>query len=394
MNRDQVVKLIAYYFPQFHAIPENDEWWGKGFTDWVNVKKAKPQFAGHYQPRIPLAQRYYDQSRKETLEWQIGIAKAHGLHGFCHYHYWFDGKHLLGTPTEIVLASKDLDFPFCLAWANETWSRRWDGRDHHILQKQTHAPDKTLWMRHFEYLFRAWSDDRAIKVDGKPIFLVYRAHLIQQIGPMFDFWRELAHQRGLPGIYLMSMKQYEFPIPDVLRHFDATVQFQPFEALYSPDFPASTRENHRALRLFRLLPERVQDILRTVRYQYFAGLTFYDYDRVWNHMLNEEREGGIPAFPGAFVDWDNTARYVNRARIFRGASPERFAHWFRQQVRATAQRPAPEHLIFMNAWNEWAEGTYLEPDERHGYRYLEAVRDCLSEDRREPVSDSARAAAD
>jgi hypothetical protein len=359
---DAQVRLLAFYFPQFHAIPENDEWWGRGFTDWVNVRKAQPMFRDHYQPRVPLGGRYYDQSLKSTIEWQIGTARSYGVHGFCHYHYWFDGKQLLQTPTDIVMESKELDFPFCLAWANETWSRRWDGRDHHILQEQTHRPDKVLWEAHFNYLFRAWSDDRAIKVDGKPMFLIYRAHRIHQMAEMFDFWRELAHRRGLPGLYFAAIKQYEFPMPEVLKHFDAVVQFQPFEALYSPDFEMAlpTIQRGRAVQLARrLLPEKAQDLLRAARYSLFEGLTFYDYDRVWKHILKTEREAGIPAFPGAFVDWDNTARYKKRARIFRGASPERFEHWFRQLVEITARRPDPEHFIFLNAWNEWAEGTYL-----------------------------------
>jgi len=393
MRPEQQVQLIALYFPQFHAIPENDAWWGSGFTDWVNVKRAAPQFRSHYQPRIPLGGRYYDQSDKETLKWQIDTARRHGVSGFCHYHYWFDGKQLLETPTNLMLDSPELDFPFCLAWANETWSRRWDGRDHHILQEQTHRPDKAMWERHFEYLFRAWSDERAIQVDGKPIFLLYRPHRVQQISAMFDCWRELAHRRGLRGLYLVAMKQYEFPIPELLRHFDATMQFQPFEALYSPDFEIPALETSKALRAIRLLPDRFQDRLRAIRYKYLSGLTFYDYDQVWSQILKVEREGGMPAFPGAFVDWDNTARYVKRARIFRGASPERFEFWFRQLVQVTAHRPAPERLIFLNAWNEWAEGTYLEPDERYGHRYLEALRDCLA-GTQPKESELERAAAD
>lgn len=374
------VKLLAMYFPQLHAIPENDAWWGRGFTDWVNVRKARPQFRGHYQPRVPQGGNYYDQSRKETLAWQIDLAKRHGLYGFCHYHYWFDGKQLLETPTNLVMASKEkeFDFPFCLAWANETWSRRWDGRDHHILQEQTHRPDPAIWKAHFEYLFRAWSDERSVRVDGKPVFLVYRAHRITQIDRMFDLWREEAHRRGLPGLYLVAMKQYEFPVPEVLKHFDATMQFQPFESIYSPDFEKPALETSRALAPVRMLPDKVQEALRAIRYRFFSGLTFYDYDMVWKHILKVERDGGIPAFPGAFVDWDNTARYKNRARIFEGASPERFAYWFRQLVEVTARRPHPEHLIFLNAWNEWAESTYLEPDERYGAKYLEAVRDALA----------------
>ena len=373
----EAVRLLAFYFPQFHAIPENDAWWGKGFTDWVNVKRAQPQFRGHYQPRVPFGGNYYDQSDPQTLAWQIGLAKRHGISGFCHYHYWFDGKQLLETPTNLVLQHRDLDLPFCLAWANETWSRRWDGRDHHILQEQTHRPDKELWRRHFDYLFRAWSDERSIKVDGKPMFLVYRAHRIERVAEMFDFWREEAHRRGLPGLYLVAMKQYEFPLPEVLGHFDATMQFQPFEAIYSPDFEGHVFETSRGVQLLRLLPDKVQEMLRAFRYKFLPRLTFYDYDMVWKHMLKVERDADLPAFPGAFIDWDNTARYVKRARIFRNASPERFEHWFDQLVQVTATRPAGERLIFMNAWNEWAEGTYLEPDERHGYAYLEAVKRCM-----------------
>ena len=394
MSEAQLVRLLAFYFPQLHAIPENDAWWGKGFTDWVNVRRAQPQFRGHNQPRVPLGGRYYDQSQKETLAWQIDLARSHGVAGFCHYHYWFDGKQLLETPTNLVMASPELDFPFCLAWANETWSRRWDGRDHHILQEQTHRPDKEIWKKHFDYLFRAWSDPRSVKVDGKPVFLVYRAHRITQIGDMFDFWRELAHQHGLPGIYLVSMKQYEFPLPDVLRHFDATMQFQPFEAIYSPDYEGTVLETSKPVAALRLLPERVQDVLRAIRYKVFSGLTYYDYDKVWKQILKVEREGGIPAFPGAFVDWDNTARYVKRARIFRGVSPERFEYWLRQLVEVTARRPAPEQLIFLNAWNEWAEGTYLEPDEKHGFKYLEAVKRCMEGQPALSSIDPAKIAAD
>ena len=373
------VRALAFLFPQFHAIAENDAWWGPGFTDWVNVRRAEPQFAGHYQPRVPLGGRYYDQSEKETLAWQIDLARRHGLSGFCHYHYWFDGKQLLEKPTNVVLESPRLDFPFALAWANETWSRRWDGRDHHVLQAQTHRPDPALWRRHFEYLFRAWSDPRAITIDGRALFLIYRPQLVRELGAMLETWREEAHRRGLPGLYVVAMKQFEFPFPELLRHFDATMQFQPFEALFSPDFEGRVFETSKPVMALRRLPERAQDVLRALRYRWFPRLSEYDYDLVWQHILKVEREGGIPAFPGAFVDWDNTARYVKRARIFRGATPERFEHWFRQLVAATSARPAPEQTIFINAWNEWAEGAYLEPDEKYGLAYLEAVKRALDE---------------
>jgi lipopolysaccharide biosynthesis protein len=373
------VQVIAHYFPQFHEIPENNEWWGRGFTDWTNVRKAKPLFAGHYQPRIPLDQRYYDQSRYETLAWQIDVAKRYGIGGFCHYHYWFEGKQLLTAPTDLVMQHKSLNLPYCLAWANETWSRRWDGRERLILQEQTHRPDPTMWTQHFEYLFRAWSDERAIKVDGKPIFLIYRPHFIERVGDMLDHWRELAVKRGLSGVYFIAMKQFEFPVPEAIKHFDAIAQFQPFEAIYSPDYHGRKgMEQRKLLQPLRKLPEPMLRIMREVRDRFMPRRTHYDYDGVWQHILKPERELGLPAFPGAFIDWDNTARYGKRARLFDGASPEKFASYFRTLVEITANRPAPEHFIFINAWNEWAESTYLEPDAKHGHKHLEAVREALA----------------
>jgi hypothetical protein len=378
MDNENNLKLVPLYFPQFHAIPENNEWWGEGFTDWVNVKKGRPQYRGHYQPRVPLGKRYYDQSQKEVIQWQIELAKRYGIYGFCHYHYWFDGKQLLETPTNIMMSSKELVFPFCLAWANETWSRRWDGRDHHILIKQTHIPEKERWLKHFNYLIKAWRDDRAIKIDGKPVFLIYRSHRIDQIGNMFDFWREQAHQAGLDGLYFIAIKQYEFPIKEVLKHFDAVMQFQPFEAIYSPDFNGPILNNSQWFQSLRRLPESILERLRSLRASFSKSLTFYDYDQVWEQIVANKHEQGMTTFPGAFMDWDNSSRYKSRATIYRGASPERFEYWFRRLVEAVLQRPDHEHMIFINAWNEWAEGAYLEPDERYQYQYLEAIERVLS----------------
>jgi hypothetical protein len=338
-------------------------------------------FKGHYQPRIPLNNRYYDQSKEEVIRWQIDLAKSYGLYGFCHYHYWFDGKQLLEKPTNIFLKSKDLDFKFCLAWANETWSRRWDGLDHHILIKQTHTPDKERWRAHFDYLFQAWSDERAICIDKRPVFLIYRAHRITQIGDMFDFWQELAVQRGLKGIFFIAIKQYEFPVPDVLKYFDAVVQFQPFEAIYSPDFPGKGITESKLVQKLRVLPESILDILRSVKYSLFNSLTFYDYDIVWEQILkNKKKEGGLPTYAGAFVDWDNTARYESRAKIFHGACPEKFENWFNRLIHHVVPQLNSDRYVFINAWNEWAEGTYLEPDERYKYSYLEAIKRCTESD--------------
>lgn len=373
------VKPIAFYFPQFHAIPENDEWWGKGFTDWVNVKKAKPQFKGHYQPRVPLESNYYDQSDNEVIKRQIELAKTYGIYGFCHYHYWFEGKQLLEKPTNILLESKELDFPFCLAWANETWSRRWDGMDHYILQAQTHIPDESRWLKHFNYLIRAWSDERAIRIDGKPMFLIYRPQKILKIGEMFDFWRARAAEHGLKGIYFVAIKQYELPSQDVYKYFDAVAQFQPFEAILSPDYKAVSLTSRIMAKLAGTAPEWALDIASRIKNQLLGSRRFYDYDTVWSHIIKEKRVAELTTYPGAFLDWDNTARYGTRATIFRGACPERFEFWFRKLVQNVSKRPADEQFIFINAWNEWAEGTYLEPDEKYRYQYLEAVQRCVQE---------------
>lgn len=370
------VKPIAIYFPQFHAIAENNSWWGEGFTDWESVKTGKPKFPSHDQPRVPLNGYYYDQSQIETLRWQIDLARKYGIYGFCHYHYWFDGRQLLETPSNLVLENRDLDFPFCLSWANETWSRRWDGRDNDILIEQTHPPSEDSWSRHFNYLIQFWEDERAIKVDGKPVFVIYRPYRIPKISKMLDFWRKRAEDHGLKGLYFIVQKQYEHPTRDCLSAFDAEFQFQPFEAIYSSGFGGHSIHHATWFRFVRALPDKIQDRLRALRAKHTKELTFFDYDKVWEQII-AVRQGILTTYPGAFADWDNTARYKERATIYRGASPERFEYWFTQLVQGMEERRLPEDFIFFNAWNEWAEGAYLEPDEKHGHAYLEAIRRVL-----------------
>ena len=397
------IKLIAMYFPQLHAIPENDEWWGKGFTDWNNVKSAVPQFEGHNQPRIPKDNNYYDQSNIETIRWQIDLAKKHDIYGFCHYHYWFDGKQLLETPTNLMLENKDIDFPFCLSWANETWSRRWDAQEHHILIQQTHPATKESWKKHYDYLIKAWKDPRAIKVDGKPVFVIYRPLRIEKIDEMLAYWKELAIADGLQGLYFIFQKQFELPKRDCLKSFDATFQFQPFEAIYAQPFSVSESEVtyswfYRFFRIWwfvnlfnkmrwllssvlqkvvQLFSDRIQVYLRTIRSKYFQSLTIHDYDEVWHKIVAIRPDETLTTYPGAFVDWDNTARYKNRATLYKGASPQLFEKWFSKLLDSMPRRNLPENFIFLNAWNEWSEGTYLEPDEKFGYQYVEAVKKVL-----------------
>jgi len=302
------------------------------------------------------------------------LAKKYGLYGFCHYHYWFDGKQLLETPTNLILANQDIDFPFCLSWANETWSKRWDGRDHHILIKQTHPPARESWKLHYDYLIKAWTDPRAIKVEGKPVFIIYRPQHIYKIDEMLAYWRELAQQDGLLGLYFIYQQQYELPNSNCLHSFDAVFQFQPMEAVNSPSFDKSLIKHSFLFKAIRNLPERFQDILRGVRAKFIKEITFYDYDKVWEKIIEIRPNRKLTTFPGAYVDWDNASRYKKRATIFSGATPEKFCKWLGVLINSMPLRKLPENFIFLNAWNEWSESAYLEPDERYGYQYLEAVK--------------------
>lgn len=367
------------YFTQLHAIAENDEWWGKGFTDWNNVKKAEPLFDGHYQPRVPLSSSYYDQSRLETVRGQVELAKRFGIYGFCHYHYWFDGRQLLETPTNLILQNPDVDFPFCLSWANETWSRQWDGNNHDILIKQTHPPTIESWSRHFDYLIKAWSDERAIKIDGKPVFVIYRPQKIHKIDAMLEYWDEMARKSGLKGVYYIFQKQYEPLDRTCLQAFDAEFQFQPFEAIHSADYSRGAVRKQKLRNIIGRLPEVVQSIVWSLWASCRKSYTLHQYEDVWAQVIKNSLNSPDNVFPGAFVDWDNTARYGNRATIIDGASPERFKYWFEELVQSTSLRPDNRNYIFLNAWNEWAECAYLEPDEKYGHAYLEAVRDVISE---------------
>jgi len=276
------------------------------------------------------------------------------------------------------MENKDIDFPFCLSWANETWSKRWDGRDHHILIQQTHPPTKESWKKHYDYLIKAWTDPRAIKVDNKPVFIIYRPQRIDKIDEMLNYWRELALQDGVPGLYFIFQKQHELPSNNCLRLFDAQFQFQPFEAVSSPEYNEKSIRHSVLFKLVRSLPERYQDMLRGLRAKFIRELTFHDYDETWKRVVEIREDDRLTTYPGAFVDWDNASRYKKRATIFQGASPEKFSKWFDRLVDTMPKRELPEKFIFLNAWNEWAEGTYLEPDERYGYQYLEVVKDVLS----------------
>lgn len=345
------VRAIAFYLPQFHPIPENDAWWGKGFTEWRNVVRAAPLFDGHHQPQLPADLGFYDLRVPEVRAEQAALARRYGIHGFCYYHYWFDGRRLLETPLDAVLASGEPDFPFCLCWANEHWTRRWDGGSEAVLIAQHYSPDNDL--RFIRDLYRYFADRRYIRVDGRPLLLVYRSDLLPDVAATLARWREAARADGIGELYLVRVESFVRADAAALG-FDAGCEFPPL--------------------LFDARLDRARSGL-TWRRPHAGPL--HDYAAI----VAEAQRRPIPSYRllrGVMPGWDNTARRGEEALVFVGNTPERYRDWLRFAVADTRARlSGDERLVFINAWNEWAEGTHLEPDLRDGHAYLEATREAL-----------------
>lgn len=345
---DSSMRTIAFHLPQFHTIPENDEWWGNGFTEWTNVSKAAPYFPGHYQPHIPSDLGYYDLSNPDSLKMQAALAKKYGIHGFCFYHYWFNGKLLLETPLHQMLKSGEPDFPFCLCWANENWTRAWDGRSGEILigQEYTDADD----VRHIYYLASFFEDRRYIRVNGKPLFLVYRANNMPDPSRSIKLWRDTARKIGIGEIYVCRVESFhnEHSDPTELG-FDAAIEFQ-------PDWKE----------------------LDTVDYKKLDGdHLVYDYADVVRKMIAKSPVD-YKRFPSVFPSWDNSARRKTDAIVFNNSTPLVYQIWLKESLRKISQNSPDERIIFINAWNEWGEGNHLEPDQKFGKSYLEATYNALA----------------
>ena len=329
-------RVLAFYLPQFHPIPENDEWWGKGFTEWTNVSKAEPLFPGHEQPQVPADLGYYDLRVPETRLAQADLARAHGIEAFCYWHYWFDGERFLDRPFAEVLASGEPDFPFCLAWANETWSRRWLGEEKEILRKQTYSPGDAE--RHARWLVTAFADHRYLRVDGRPVFLVYRPLDLPDPLEVTGAIRAECRRAGVADPYLLGMSSHAVSDMRPLG-FDANVEFEP---------------------QLGVLPDPLAD-----------GLKIYDYVAARKKMVHGK--GGFPAHPCVMVSWDNTPRRGEHGIVFTGSSPAAFERALRETIQSVEHQPLEQRLVFVNAWNEWAEGNHLEPCLRHGRGWLDAV---------------------
>jgi GT2 family glycosyltransferase len=344
------VRTICFYLPQFHAIPENDKWWGEGFTEWTNVKPAKPQFEGHYQPHVPHEDiGYYNLLDKTTQEKQIELAKQYGIEGFCYYLYWFSGQRLLEKPLDNMLADPALDFPFCVCWANENWSRRWDGLDQDLLMVQNYSDEDDIGF--ISNIAKYLRDPRYITIDNKPLLLVYRPNLFPDMKATTKRWRDWCRANGIGEIYLAYPQSFECVNP-AEYDFDAAIEFPP------------NNSNPPAITPF--VEPIVEDFKATV----------YDW-RAFVERSNAYTDPGYNLFRSATPSWDNTARKKNKGTVFHNSCPKLFQKYLENAFNETiyCQENPDGRLVFINAWNEWAEGAHLEPDERYGYAWLQAVRD-------------------
>lgn len=369
-------KIIAIYFPQFHQTPENDEWWGEGFSDWNLVKSAKPLFIDHYQPRIPV-DGYYNPCDVNVLKRQASLAKDYGIHGFMFYHYWFDGKLMLEKPLETLLKHSEIDIPFCVCWANNSWTRQWLGNNE-ILLEQKHLADQSIWEKHFNYLLPFFSDERYIKLNGKPVFSIYSPDLLNKTKELFEYWNSLSIKHGFSGIHFMAVKNYDYPAPNFLSHYNSLMKFQPRES--NTSFKNTNRQKMSSSRLFRMLPEKLRFFLGDLRRK-LSGYTIISSKNIWDYILQNACVNDYPQyahlsiFESVYFMWDNTARYRSKATIFTELNKNEKIYYF-SKLYDICNRNNCEFLFF-NAWNEWSESAYLEPDEKFGYENLCIIRNTL-----------------
>jgi hypothetical protein len=367
------MKPIAFYLPQFYSFPENDKWWGKGFTEWTNVRKSKPLFKGHYQPTIPLNENFYSLENIETMKWQVELAKKYGIYGFCFYHYWFgENRQLMEKPVDAFLEHKEIDFPYCLSWANHNWSRTWVGGDKDILMDMRYG-GREEWEKHFQYLLPFFKDPRYIKINDKPAFVIYMPGDVPELDQMMAYFQSRAMQVGLNGITIIAQNEplQDEKLNDVIDYF---IEYQPNYAMtlyktnpqkvYLESFPFASNMFLYKLKMY----------LRR-RLHLKQNATPLSYDAIWNYILNHTPKSA-KTVAGAFVRCDVSPRRQERALIFTGDTPEKFEKYMKL-LNKKIQKEYSTDYLFISAWNEWGEGMYLEPDEKHKYGYLEAIKESL-----------------
>lgn len=365
------MKIIAYYLPQFHEITENNQWWEKGYTEWTALRKAKKYFSKHRQPRIPLNNNYYDLTDIDTLEWQASIARTYGIYGFCIYHYWFEGKLLLQKPLELLLNNQRINIHYCICWANEDWTNGWISNNPKILLKQTYGTEAD-WKKHFLYLLPYFQDKRYIKIDGKPLMVIYHPENISNLNDMLRYWNQLASEFGFSGICIASQH------PNALfnKHCNAS-PFIDFQIEYQPDLAGIDIEPWYYY-FFKYFNSALDFLFRT---NYFSKVKFLrplvkkDYIKTWEYIVHMP-SADSKRIPGAFVDWDNTPRKGKRGSVYTGVNPGLFCRYLTKQIVHTKE-VYKKNYLFLFAWNEWSEGGYLEPDAEIKYQYLDAVKRAL-----------------
>lgn len=346
---ENTARLIAFYLPQYHRIPENDVWWGDGFTEWANVKRAKPNFGNHYQPHEPSELGYYDLSDTHVMETQAALAREYGISGFCFYYYWFNGKRLLEMPLEQMLASGKPDFPYCLCWANENWSRNWDGGNREILMEQHYSTDDD---REFILgLLPYFRDPRYIRIGNRPLLVIYRINLLPDSKQTIKIWHDICSENGVEPPYIVMANTFQYNESPYAYGADATSDFPP----HGVTADVTLRKGL----------EKVATDYDGKLVDYINAIARFLKKAVNNHTH----------FPGIIPSWDNTARRQYDGLCIQGSSPHAFEVWLRELIyRARRLLPETERIIFINAWNEWAEGCHLEPDKRYGRAWLEACR--------------------
>ncbi len=359
--RDPIARAIAFYLPQFHPMPENDTWWGKGFTEWRNVTKAKPHFDGHYQPHLPGDLGFYDLRLAESRKDQADMARQFGIEGFCYWHYWFNGKRLLERPFNEVLKSQEPDFPFCIAWANETWSRRWLGEPKDVLMEQTYSDEDDL--KHISWLIGVFKDDRYMTVNGRPMFLIYRPSDLPNPQKTTDLFRLECLKNDINDPYLIGVNGHDVYQDFRTIGFDATLHFTPQLGVLPEAFedgPSATKSE------------------RNLRFGVRSDvLKIYDYKESLKAMLSLRESLTHPTIPSICVGWDNTPRRAEKAIILTKSDPEFYKNELSALIDEQSAKSFNERFVFLNAWNEWAEGNHLEPDLQLGHQFLEATRSAL-----------------
>lgn len=379
---DNKIKTIAFYLPQYHSIPENDEAWGEGFTEWTNVKKAKPLFEGHQQPKIPLNNNYYNLLDNGVLEWQSNLAKTYNIFGFCFYHYWFkNGKKLLEKPAEKLLENGNINLPFCFCWANENWCKRWDGGNREIIIEQDYGNIED-WEEHFQYLLSFFNDYRYITFNEKPVFVIYRPEIIPNLDKMLSYFRKRTQESGFSGLEIMF--QYPTYLDSNIYNeklYDHYICFEPAHTLHSKRIQKERNSFNLKRHLKKIIGEvayrRLGKLYGKIIPTKLDALRVEDYDGIWKDILSNSNSEKF--IYGAFVDWDNTAR-KKTGMVVVGATPNKFKSYFIELVKKVKSSKSP-NIIFINAWNEWGEGAYLEPDTLNEYDYLCAIKCALNDER-------------